>query len=513
MITNTFHSSTRRHAITSSASLAKVQRHNSRGYFSFRFDPSQICDLVGCASTIAADVENAINLLFSPYIEAYNDQQRLKGKKTIEGTAFQYFEQHKGLHIAIEAILQLGDDVFWPKVRSDTVRYIGEKEYVFTSFPQYVKDLMNHIFTRQIRAYEEIYQTHGDVILQRINCAYEKAQIVVCETERDWPYCMELFMMKGEDRTRVLLEMDFEEQVKYIAYQDARKVIKEVESRRLRERIKNGEMHVLVVSAVSHFDEHSPHSHVVSLCYADNFTSGLSSRVAKSVVLNVWALEVIQERLHEIAEEEMKKHPEVFGDEELKEKMPGRNINYTTEQIKRKKQAEQEKKCVEAQEKLEAINAELRRGIEQLVAINTQKRLANEEYEELLKKQKQAEEKLADINQGLQLIKSEEEYLLFSTKIDEMVGKICQAVDGLEDTAKIFKSKEAKGFILDMNEFLDWAFDELKGLSGYVCKYEVTTEMQEKKRRFPALQEKINHAAKQVYVNEFPRPRQEEKNR
>ena len=64
-----------------------------------------------------------------------------------------------------------------------------------------------------------------------------------------------------------------------------------------------------------------------------------------------------------------------------------------------------------------------------------------------------------------------------------------------------------------MNEFLDWAFDELKGLSGYVCKYEVTSKLQAEERRFPALQEKINRAAQQVHVNELPRPRQEEKNR
>ena len=91
-------------------------------------------------------------------------------------------------------------------------------------------------------------------------------------------------------------------------------------------------MHIKMQQVAGHYDEKSPHAHGVSVCWADGYKSGLSSRLAKAVVINRYALEVIQDRLHEIAEEEIAKHPEIFGNEVLQEKGTGRNMDFTTEQ-------------------------------------------------------------------------------------------------------------------------------------------------------------------------------------
>ena len=334
MISNSFHSSAKSHSISSVGSLAKAERHNSRGYFSFYYDQSKISDLVGTADTLAADVENAINQTFAENVSAYNEKQKRADRK-IQTSAFEHFAENKKLDLAVESILQIGDKEFWGRFRDDRIVTRNGRELVLKSFPEEVKMVMDDIFKKQISAYENIYQTHGEIIAAKIRTAYDEAAAVATKSEQEHPDFKEIYKVASKERVGKIKELSPDDQTAFAAYSEARDTMAVIVNSKLRERISANHMHIKVVGATAHYDEFSPHAHSISICYADGYSKGLSSRVAKSVVLNRWALEVIQDRMHEIAEMEMKRHPEIFQGEDLKEKERGRNFDYTTEQVAR----------------------------------------------------------------------------------------------------------------------------------------------------------------------------------
>ena len=103
---------------------------------------------------------------------------------------------------------------------------------------------------------------------------------------------------------------------------------------------------IKIINLASHFDEWSPHGHGVSVCSVKGFENGLNERVAKSVVLNKWSLEVIQDVMHEIAEKEMAKYPELFT-AKLEEKQKGRNYDFSVSSYKMMKYQEELDKLIQ----------------------------------------------------------------------------------------------------------------------------------------------------------------------
>lgn len=98
-----------------------------------------------------------------------------------------------------------------------------------------------------------------------------------------------------------------------------------------------------VASAVMHLDEKSPHMQVIGVPIATGYQRGMKKQVAKTKVFNKERLEEIQDILHDHAEELIKNHPEIFGDETLKPKEKGRNNDMSKEFYIRCKQQQYEK--------------------------------------------------------------------------------------------------------------------------------------------------------------------------
>ena len=192
MLSNSFHSSAKAHSLSSAGSLAKAERHNDRGYFSFSYDQSKIAQIVGNSSTLAADVERAINDTFNPYVDEYNARQKRKDRK-IETSAFEYFCSQKKLDIATEAIFQIGDQEFWSRWRTDTVIQRGSRQRVLKSFPEEVKNVMNDILGKQVAAFENIYETHGAQIATAIRKAYDDAFAVAQGYEQQHPDFQDIY--------------------------------------------------------------------------------------------------------------------------------------------------------------------------------------------------------------------------------------------------------------------------------------------------------------------------------
>lgn len=337
--TNSFHSSAKSHAIGSASALAGVEAHNERDFFSLRYSAEKNHFIVGTAGLVDT-VKDFINETFGPHIDAYNEKQRRKDRR-ITDDAFGYFCSNKKLDIAAEAIFQIADQDFWAQWRTDTIIHSRGKEIIRSEYPEFIKSTMDEIYGRQIDAYEHIYETHGAEILAKIEQQYSRCQETLdsfrANPER-YQRFVDLAEMKAKPRKKALQELSAEELDAYDIFQDAYYSAQDIERRQYRERIAGGQLHIKMLQALGHYDEKSPHAHGVSVCWADGYKSGLPSRLAKAVVLNRYTLEVIQDRLHEIAQEEIAKHPEIFGQEKLKEKGVG-HISYSTEQIIRQQRA------------------------------------------------------------------------------------------------------------------------------------------------------------------------------
>ena len=456
MISNSFHSSAKSHSISSAGSLAKAERHNSRGYFSFYYDKSKISDLVGCADTLAADVENVINQTFAENVSAYNEKQKRADRK-IQTSAFEHFAENKKLDLAVESILQIGDKEFWGQFRDERIITRNGRELVIKSFPEEVKRVMDDIFKKQISAYENIYQTHGEIIAAKIRTSYDEAAAVATKSEQERPDFKEIYKVASKERVSKIKELPPDVQADFAKYSEARDTMAAIVNLKLRERISANHMHIKVVGATAHYDEFSPHAHSISLCYADGYSKGLSSRVAKSVVLNRWALEVIQDRMHEIAEQEMKRHPEIFRDEDLKEKKQGRNYDYTTEQITRQNLAKLQEVVDEQRITIEKQREDIKQTTKKLAdAVDRYTRL-NEVNDENLKIIEQNEITIEDQEriiaendlwmdeqaEIMDLYKTHEEYLKGGIEVNKTMDDLQEDIESLPQQHKIFQAKEA----------------------------------------------------------------------
>lgn len=497
MISNSFHSSAKSHSISSAGSLAKAERHNSRGYFSFYYDKSKISDLVGTADSLAADVENAINQTFKEHVTAYNEKQKRADRK-IQTSAFEHFAQNKKLDLAVESILQIGDKEFWGQFRDERIVTRNGRELVLKSFPGEVKRVMDDIFKKQISAYENIYQTHGEIIAAKICTAYDEAAAVATKSEQEHPDFQEIYKAASKERVSKITELSPDEQADFAEYSEARDTMAAIVNLKLRERISANHMHIKVVGATAHYDEFSPHAHSISLCYADGYSKGLSSRVAKSVVLNRWALEVIQERLNEIAKEEISKHPEIFGDEKVKPKEKGRNHDFTTEQIRRQNLAALE-------DRIEAAEASERSAREK--AFEAQKNASEAEnranraairFNHLVGQQMAAEERIRDLTSAIQSI---EEYDLEADGVNATLSNTESMIDDMKEMMSLaspLKRKRAEEiferYAAKVREQIKW----IKGVLVRLFGFEKVTRMPEPERRAPSLDARIKSAAARV---------------
>lgn len=334
--TNSFHSSARGHSIKNAAKLSGCQRHNSRGYQAWDYSADKISALIGIPENICADVRAFIDDTFAEAKDRYNEKQKRADRK-ISVSPFEHFNNNKKMDIATESILQVADKEFWDEFRTDEVIVRKGKEYTRHSFSPEVQRVMDSIFSKQLEAYEHIYETHKDEILQRVK--NEKAlceECIAAFPEEKVARYEKIRTSKAKEREAAISSLSEVEQEEYANYSSAANTLNSIEELRLIERIENNQMHIKVVNSTSHYDENSPHNHTISVCWADGFQSGLDSRIAKSVVLNRWSLEVIQDRMHEIAQEEISKYPEIFKGRNLDEKQQGRDAHYSKEQYIRR---------------------------------------------------------------------------------------------------------------------------------------------------------------------------------
>lgn len=98
-----------------------------------------------------------------------------------------------------------------------------------------------------------------------------------------------------------------------------------------------------VANATIHFDEHSPHFHIVGVPVKENCKTGLSRQVGKTSIFTKESLVVIQDKMREKCIEEFNQVYQL--DNKLKEKKKGKNRDYTAyERLKFNEKANELKK-------------------------------------------------------------------------------------------------------------------------------------------------------------------------
>ncbi|MDY3092683.1 MAG: hypothetical protein SOW61_07770 [Erysipelotrichaceae bacterium] len=335
-ISNSYHASAKAHAIRNTSKLAAVQLHDSRGYLSFSYDNDKIKSLVGDANSIVDDVKTFINDNFEKAVDEYNQKQKRKDRRI--GSAFDHFENNKKLDIAVESIFQVGDKDFWSQYRVD--KFFGKskkgKDIIIHSYDEKIIEVMNDIYKKQAKALETIYIDKKEDIINKLEKAFSKADSYLNEFENKYgkdkkDQFEKLFELKPKDRKIKIGELSLDDKKLYSDYASAKTNWITIKESRLVDRTKNEQMHIKLINLTAHYDEYSPHAHGVFVTSADGYKTGLSSRISKSIVLNKWSLEVIQERMHEIAKTEMEKYPEIFN-VNLRGIREGRNYDYNKEQ-------------------------------------------------------------------------------------------------------------------------------------------------------------------------------------
>lgn len=86
-----------------------------------------------------------------------------------------------------------------------------------------------------------------------------------------------------------------------------------------------------VANATIHFDESSPHLHIVGIAIKENCKTGMTKQIGKTTVFTKESLKVIQDKMRECC---IKSYNNIYGlNEKLKEKQKGRNNDISSKDM------------------------------------------------------------------------------------------------------------------------------------------------------------------------------------
>lgn len=256
---------------------------------------------------------------------------------------------------------------------------------------------------------------------------------------------------------------------------------------------------LVVANAVIHYDEASPHMHVVAVPVADGFKKGMSRQVSKRKVCTKEFLEnVLQGRIREYAEG----RSFIWIGEFLKGKKKGRNNDLAVKEYKVKKENEKYEKAVK---EVENLNNEILKK-------TAEKQIADKKLEETYKEMKEAdavaqwgikdikefENKVAkgpEEPKGLMSAKSYREkivipFLAGLNRIFKRIVKMAKScfAESMELKKKLGQANEDRERLAEANENLRWRVkcmdQEIGEKAERICELEESEFILEYFRRF-----------------------------
>lgn len=245
---------------------------------------------------------------------------------------------------------------------------------------------------------------------------------------------------------------------------------------------------LVVANAVVHYDEASPHMHVVAVPVADGFKKGMSKQVSKRKVGTKEFLEkVLQGRIREYAEG----RSFIWIGEFLKRKEKGRNNDLAVKEYKVKKENEKYEKAVK---EVENLNNEI---LKKTAEKQTADKKLEETYKEMKKADAVAQWGIKDIKEfenkvakgpeepkGLMSAKSYREkivmpFLAGLNKIFKRIVKMAKScfAESIELKKKLERVDEDRKTLIRDNDELKWSKEYLE------------QELDEKNKRIYELEE------------------------
>lgn len=258
-----------------------------------------------------------------------------------------------------------------------------------------------------------------------------------------------------------------------------------------------------IANAVCHFDEHSPHLHIVGVPVKENCKTGLSRQVGKTSIFTKESLVIIQDKMRERCIKEFNEEYEL--DTKLKEKQKGKNRDYTPyERLKFNEKAKELKQEItnlqnevsELEVNKQSINKELTNLTKDKEDINDEidkkKKLNNKiiikSKNQLWEDNKKLEEEIEDLkreNYDYKMryddLKEKNDYLIYH--LNKILKKLPEFIQNLVD--RLFNHKN-----IDIKYFKQQYDPEIK---------EKERKEMESRRRFNLLSKKeINKSLKHI---------------
>ncbi len=256
---------------------------------------------------------------------------------------------------------------------------------------------------------------------------------------------------------------------------------------------------LIVANAVIHYDEASPHMHVVAVPVAEGFKKGISKQVSKRKVCTKEFLEkVLQGEIRECVDNRIF----VWLGEFLKSKKTGRNNDLSVVEYKVKKENEKYEKAVKD---VEVMNNEI---LKKTVEKQRADKKLEETYKELKEADAVAQWGIKDIREfenkvikgpeepkGLMSAKSYREKIVmpFLAGLNRIFKRIVKMAKGcfaesIELKKKLEQANEDRERLAEVNETLRWRVkcmdQEIDEKAERICELEESEFMLEYFRRF-----------------------------
>lgn len=254
-----------------------------------------------------------------------------------------------------------------------------------------------------------------------------------------------------------------------------------------------------VANATIHFDESSPHLHIVGVPVKENCKTGMNKQVGKSDVFTIESLKVIQDKMRECCINDFNRVYNLSA--ELKEKEEGRNQDYRVSQMNNYDKLKdfykkQHKKITEINKNVDKINVksnEVKEILENLkqqplsknnLIISSDKKDKLLEYIKDIDKNNKNFKSISNYNLSLENIKKDldDNYKTIRNltndnedlkiKLEEKESLLIVAKNTIKELNKKVIELESKveSWKQRVNEIVDFISERVKGLFGNILK-------------------------------------------
>lgn len=244
-----------------------------------------------------------------------------------------------------------------------------------------------------------------------------------------------------------------------------------------------------IASAVIHYDESSPHMHVIGVPIATDYKRGMEKQVAKTKVFTADRLSYLQDKMRENAEKGMELNADLFHGKQLKAKSKGRNKDIPKQSLA--EYYEIKTKTEEALIKKDSLNAEIAILRDEIVY---ESNVFKSEKERLRSEAKALKSEIETLQETSELLVTIHDYENCAEETRENIQVMQKTVSLMDEHAKLFKEAAAHEWIKQMQQVLNWLRNLVEVQLAKLRLFERKHDMPPEERKSRKLDDMIKHA-------------------